>query len=389
MRRYSINNKWCIHSYYTISPYAPDNSERVLISGADLETNKGRIYILDKNSKILDCFGENTLFSAFFHTGYWQTWSADGKKVYYQAGTPEYPKIGIYDTISGDVLTADGDMEGTPPFGNPIVSGLMGMLYASGYADGKYHPEKSPIPFEMRSKHGIFVNDVYNNTCVLKLSIDDIIKRTGLTEKICELDNEVKARLGKNEKMTLMAYCVRWNRDGSRMLFYFGNHCTDARRKEKKVSMIFTCTKNFEELSLAIDLSGKKACHWSWHPDGVHLIGYVEVDREVVLGKVKYDGTDFEIISKSNTCGHPSICPTNHNILLTDNYEKMGQVEVIDLTSDKAIRKIDVPRVYGEIELPGRNPMRICNHPTFSPDGKKIIMNALPGRYAELWEFAL
>lgn len=30
-------------------------------------------------------------------------------------------------------------MEGGPPFGNPITSGYLGMLYAVGYADGHYY----------------------------------------------------------------------------------------------------------------------------------------------------------------------------------------------------------------------------------------------------------
>ena len=389
MKEYKIDNRWSIHSYYTISPYAPDKSGRLLLSGADLETGIGEVYILGADGKVLDRFGKNRVFSPFYHTGFWQTWSHDAKTVFYQAGTPDKPKIAAYDTISGRNVEMPGDMEGAPPFDMPVLSGLMGMIYACGYADGKYHPENAPVPFGERDRHGIFENNVYKNTSELKLSINDIIRCAGMEEKFAALDRDVEKRLGKGELMTLMAYCVRWNRQGDRFLFYFGNHCTDRKRREENITMIFTGKRDFSELRLALDLSGKKSCHWSWHPDGRRIIGYAETDNKVCLCSVNCDGSDFHKISNNDTCGHPSICCADHNLLVTDNYEKTGKVQLIDLQTDSVIREFCVPRVFGDIEPRGRNPYRICNHPCFSEDGKKLIVNALPNSFARLWEFEL
>ena len=38
-------DKWCLHSYYSLCPYAPDNSGRLLFSGCDPDTGVGKVYI--------------------------------------------------------------------------------------------------------------------------------------------------------------------------------------------------------------------------------------------------------------------------------------------------------------------------------------------------------
>ena len=40
MRRIPVSGHWCVHSYYTLPPYAPDGSGRLLISGVDLSTRR-------------------------------------------------------------------------------------------------------------------------------------------------------------------------------------------------------------------------------------------------------------------------------------------------------------------------------------------------------------
>ena len=31
-----LPDRWCLHSYYSLCPYAPDGSDRILLAGADL-----------------------------------------------------------------------------------------------------------------------------------------------------------------------------------------------------------------------------------------------------------------------------------------------------------------------------------------------------------------
>lgn len=132
IRPIPIQDRWCVHSYYTLSPYAPDGSGRILLAGGDLENHTGEVLVVSPKGEVLDRFGQTALHSGFFHTGLWQTWSPDGKYVYYQSRTFNQPRIIRRELRTGEELTMEGDMEGAPPFGEPIISGLMGMLYAAG-----------------------------------------------------------------------------------------------------------------------------------------------------------------------------------------------------------------------------------------------------------------
>jgi hypothetical protein len=86
-RRLSPPGLWCVHSYYTTTPEAPDGSGRILLSGADLKTKKSYVLILSKDGEELARFGENTPDASFWHTGAWQTWSPDARYVYFQSGS--------------------------------------------------------------------------------------------------------------------------------------------------------------------------------------------------------------------------------------------------------------------------------------------------------------
>ena len=93
MRRLSPAGEWCVHSYYTLSPYAPDGSGRILVSGADLDGDTTRVYILSPDGEVLARFGEGKPDTNFYHTGSWQTWSPDARYVYYQGGDMKNPLI--------------------------------------------------------------------------------------------------------------------------------------------------------------------------------------------------------------------------------------------------------------------------------------------------------
>ena len=44
-----------------------------------------------------------------------------------------------------------------------------------------------------------------------------------------------------------------------------------------------------------------------------------------------------------------------------------------------------LPRTFGDVIPAGRNPQKICHHPVFTPDGKKIILNVLPDRNSAVY----
>lgn len=389
VRPLPVADRWCVHSYYTVSPYAPDGSGRVLMAGGNLETQTGEVLIVSSDGRVLDRFGNTALHSGFFHTGFWQTWSPDCKYVYYQSGSLDRPLIVRRELAKGEELVLEGDMEGAPPYGEPLISGLMGMLYAAGYGYNKFQPELAPVPFQRRKEHGLFEYRFAPNRQTLRLSVAEVLERHPDRENLLKSDREIKLKWGEGDGLTLMTYCVRWNADGSRLLFYFGNHCVVKDRGEPKLAYIFTADRELKELHLAVDLGyGKPGVHWSWHPDGEHLVGYgpdPETGR-MCLAQVRFDGSDYKKISVNASGGHPSISPTDYNLLVTDTGGIPGQVLFIDVRTDEVLRSLPLPRVYGDKEPGGRNPFRVCLHPVFSPDGKKLIVNSLPDRRAVVSE---
>jgi len=390
VRPLPVQGRWCVHSYYTVSPYAPDGSGRLLLAGGDLDRQTGEVLVLGAGGEVLTRFGRTALHSGFFHTGLWQTWSPDGRYVYYQAGTLNRPLIVRHDLVTGDELTQAGDMEGAPPSGEPLVSGLMGMLYAAGYGYDLFQPELAPVPFLQRREHGLFRYMFEPNRSSLVLSVAEVLERHPDRARILESESELRTRLGSAEGLTLMCYCVRWNPDGSRLLFYFGNHCVHASRKEPKLTYIFTADRELRDLHLAVDLSyGRSGLHWSWHPDGEHLLGYGPDPQDpagMCLAQVHYDGSDYRKISEHRSGGHPSVSPADYNLLVTDESSNPGAVAFIDTRTGEVIRRIYLPRVFGEREPSGRNRFRVCLHPVFSPDGRKLIVNTMPGEHATVCE---
>ncbi|WP_168119964.1 hypothetical protein [Paenibacillus sp. HB172176] len=384
IRPFPVQNRWCVHSYYTISPYAPDGSGRLLLAGADLDRDTGEVLVLSKDGEVMERFGEDKLTTGFYHTGRWQTWSPDARFVYYQSGSMRQPRIVRRELATGEERSMEGDMEGAPPFGEPILSGLLGMLYAAGYGDGMFKPEEAPVPFLQRERHGLFRCSLEDGSSKLVLSTAEILASHPHKLKLMQSDQEMKARWG--DGLTLMAYCARWSPDGERVLFFFGNHCVDRRRGEPRLTYIFTADRELKEIHLALDLSyGVPGLHWSWQPDGEMLVGYgpdPDDGSRLCLAEVRYDGTRYRKISSHNSGGHPSVSPANANLLVTDDYGIPGEISFIDKSSGEILRQLHLPRTLGDVERRGRNRYRVCLHPTFSRDGSKLLVNTLDGKDA-------
>lgn len=372
LRTVKLPGLWVLHSYYTMPPWAPDDSDRLLLAGADLVNREGEVFVVGPNGEIEARFGRHPVESDFFHTGFWQSWSPDGRSVYFLDGSLRNPQITRRELTTGTETTIEGAMEGAPPDGEPIVSCLLGMLYAAGYGTGIYNPALSPVPFEERTGHGVFEYDFASSRPNLRLSVQQVLDLHPDRERLLELDRELAKRNNTPTGLTLMCYCVRWSRDAKRMMFHFGNHCVVKERGEPKILYLFTCNRDFSDLRLALDLCGG-GVHWSFHPDGKHLVGY----EQNFLSTVGVDGTGFRKICNAKSGGHPSISPADPMLAVTDSYD--GMIEFWDLERNRKIDEAFFPNCVPGKEAfgNGRNEFRVCHHPAFSPDGRRVIFNVL------------
>ncbi|MBR0459626.1 MAG: hypothetical protein IJJ26_10350 [Victivallales bacterium] len=390
-RRWQVPGKWCILSYYTTTPEAPDGSGRILLAGCDLTTRIGAVYVLGPDGKVQQEFGHHPVESSFFHTGFWQTWSPDCRYVYYQGGSLTQPQVIRHELATGTEVAIDGDFEGAPPDGEPVLGCLLGMLYAAGYGYMKYNPALAPVPFEARDKHGVFEYDFATRTRKLRLSVQDFLDMHPEKDRLLELDRELARKNGTPQGLTLMTYCIRWSPDGSRMMIHFGNHCVVKERGEPKVTMIYTCKHDFTDLHLALDLHGG-GVHWSFQPDNKKLIGYrvFEQGQQPPLAEVNYDGTGLKRLHLTTRWGgHPSVSPLDPALDVTDDYGS-GSIEFWRKTDGKLLA-ID----YFGNSVPNkpqgcfRNEYRVCHHPVFSRDGRRLHFNVLEDGLAYVAEMAV
>jgi hypothetical protein len=191
-----------------------------------------------------------------------------------------------------------------------------------------------------------------------------------------------------------MAYCVRWAPDGSRCLFFFGNHCVVKERQEPKITYVMTTGRAMRDIHIAVDISyDRRGVHWSWQPDCERLIGYGPRPDEpgrTCLAEVNFDGTGYRVLSDHRSGGHPSVSPADEDLIVTDEgVPGGGAVVFLSRASGKEIQRVPLPKFIGEKEASGRNALRVCHHPVFNRTGDRVLCNALPGRHAQLVELAI
>src|SRR5690606_17735473 len=139
--------------------------------------------------------------------------------------------------------------------GEPLLCGLMGLLYAAGHGDHVYRPDKAPYPFQARSEHGLFRYSFDPLQQELALSVADVLEQHPQRDAIMHADNEIKQHLGADDGLTLMLYAVRYSPDGQRVLFYFGNHTVNSRvheRGEPRIGTVFTANRDLTDLRMAV-----------------------------------------------------------------------------------------------------------------------------------------
>ncbi len=397
IRKFSMPGWWTVHSYYTLNPYAPDGSGRILCAGCDPDTGMGEVFILDCDGYVLERFGRQRASRIFYLSGFWQAWNGSADTVYFQSsnGDMRNPRVTARELSTGREYTVRADMEGAPIFGEPILYGLTGMYYAAGYADGRYHPEWSPVPFERRREHGLFRCSPHTGQTELAISVEQALEMHPLRARLLAEDDRVRKRTEAG--LTLMIYCARFSRDGKYVMFHFGNHCTDRRRGEGHILSLFTARCDafgrLSEIQMALDLSFERdGVHWSWTPENT-LLGYMRAspDDPLALTRINRDGGGRRLISRNALVGgHASLSPRG-GVYVTDGASgDGGKVLFLDGAGEE-IKCLELPKRFddGTPIPPGRNARFICHHPVFNADGSRVLLNIMDGRFSQLCELEL
>jgi hypothetical protein len=393
LRRIRVPDRWIVHAYYTVSPYAPDGSDRILAAGADLDRDVSEILILSADAEVIDRFGEHPVQTPFYHTGRWQTWSSEGRYVFYGAGTLDQPRFVRREVSTGEEVVVEGAMDGGTPDDGPLISGLLGMLQAANDEHRGYAPELSPVPFQARDRHGLFEYTLDPPSSSLRLSVAEILENHPDRDRLMAGDAEMRRLHRDDDGLTLLSFCVRWSPDASRFLFFFGHNALPSERGEPRIKYVMTARRDFTDVRVAMDLSyGRPGVHWSWQPDSDWLIGYgpdPDAPSRRCLAEVRYDGTGYRKISDHSSGGHPTVNPARPEIIVTDHYAPDGRVVFVARDDGRIVQTTRLPLNQAPRPPRGRSRYRTDAHPAFHPSGTKVLCNWLPGRHAEFVEIAV
>ncbi|MCB1884406.1 MAG: PD40 domain-containing protein [Geminicoccaceae bacterium] len=151
----------------------------------------------------------------------------------------------------------------------------------------------------------------------------------------------------------------------------------------------FDADGNDLRLALPMEAWDRGGHHPSWLPDGDRILMNLVPEGESSLRFVRFrhDGTGLETVGAERGSGHPSLRPSGR-WLLTDAYLNEGfgspggtaPLRLIDLEHGEA-------RTLAEVDCgpPGLGSRRCDPHPVWSPDGRRIVANAMvEGRRAVL-----
>src|SRR5690606_21616288 len=111
---------------------------------------------------------------------------------------------------------------------------------------------RAPVPFAARDRHGLFEHHFDQRRSDLVRSVAEILEVHPEREKLRSTDLAMAERFG--DQLSLMAYCVRWTPDCSRVLFHFGNHLAANSRGEPRVGYVMTARPDLSEVTTAVDM---------------------------------------------------------------------------------------------------------------------------------------
>ncbi len=234
-------------------------------------------------------------------------------------------------------------------------------------------PEHIPASRDISSDDGIYITDNETGKKSLLISIKEIVETA-----------EPKIDMKKYGRGTFYGFHVKWNLQGSRIMFVL-RYLTGS---GKIPIQLVTVNKDGGEVYVAMPASewtGKGGHHPNWHPDGEHVTMNLKIrDGIMRFVKVRYDGSNYGAVSENFVgSGHPSVHP-NGSFIITDayNYEKVsfgdGTVPIRMIDLEKCEEK-NLVRVKTQPLFNGpKGQLRVDPHPAWDYSFRYVVFNACP-----------
>lgn len=146
---------------------------------------------------------------------------------------------------------------------------------------------------------------------------------------------------------------------------------------QRKYTRLITCNVDGTDMYVLSDDDAVSHCYW-------------KSDTEILAFENKFDGGTGYYLMKDKTQeythlwaqldndGHPSYCPTDNNLVVTDSYPDRARIANIKLLRDNDIEGKEmniIARVFAPFKYD--NDTRCDLHPRWSRDGKKICFDSI------------
>ena len=144
---------------------------------------------------------------------------------------------------------------------------------------------------------------------------------------------------------------------------------------QRKYTRLITCNVDGTDMYVLSDDDMVSHCYW-------------KNDEEIIAFENKHDGGAGYYLMRDKTQeykhlwvqlsndGHPSFCPTDNALVVTDSYPDKARVSTIKVLSDKDVDAANY-KVVAKVFAPFRydNDTRCDLHPRWSRDGRKICFD--------------
>lgn len=369
----------CLHRFFDTSPVSPSGRYVALTRLRDEDRAPGpgdiaEVVVVDLESGETRTVAETRGFDA--QLGAQAQWGPTDKDLYFNDMDVESwrPFAVRLDFLTGERTELAGAVYMVSPDGSRLASPC---LKRTALTQGGYGvvvpPTFLPLNEPADEHDGLFLTDTSTGEVSLLVSFARML------DEIEALSAEVKDRRG-----ALYGFHVKWNRQGTRLMFVIRHRPSEGGRT---LPNVVTMKPDGSDLHLA--MPGSRwvggGHHPDWCPDGEHISqNLIMANGKMRFVQYRYDGGDLRtIVPGVIGSGHPTLHPDGKHIV-TDSYLR-EPVAFGDGTTP--IRWIDVEsgvertlvRIRSEPQTSGPlGVLRVDPHPAWDRAYRRIVFNACP-----------
>jgi len=367
-----------IHTFFDVCPWSPSQRYLACLRIATQDRppewrDKADVCIIDLKDRTIQTVYSTSAFG--MQTGAQVQWGRSDRFLYFNDKTERAKgqATGIrLDWQSGKAEELAGPVYSVAPDESAAISFNLDLINHTqeGYGCAVAPGRRMKLSSSAARDQGLWYTDLKTNRARLLVSLAQIY------EALPDQD--------AHKGLQLYLFHSKFNPQSTRIMQVVRLHDPKQGTPSYAYPLLTTFDRDGSNIRIAIPWQKWKlgGNHPNWLPDGERLLINLKIDNVMRLCMVRYDGSDFHLVSRNLPgSGHPSFEKTMLYIF-TDAYtgEPMtlpnGEVplRLIDTRTD---RESTVATIY-TLGKQDQSILRLDPHPAWSRDGKQVCFNGAP-----------